>query len=156
MLAAVLLILPVGDVLTTVSRTTFDEPSFRYAFVGVVSNSIATILLALLLVLALSRVGAKLGLLLLTAATCIVAGGICLGFGGMFVLDSLQLSETVKERLPGIFLSRASWTFTKITLEGIALLVIGISGLRAVMRFRRELAQPVGKQGVGSLRVPSS
>ena len=153
-LAAVLVLVPILDVLLQVWPLDPGEASWRFGAIGILSRSLLTPLLGLLLAMATAAAAGHRHALRLTGA---LSGLLAVGLvavGGLFALDGLELRAVVAPGEPRARFDRtgfqASVKLGLFILLSLAYAIFAWLGVRDEKRERKVVRPPSGPGIVAS------
>ena len=162
--AAVLAVLPIGEVAANAWPARWHEPPWRMALVASTASAATTMIFALFLLLAIGLAAGDRRTLWLVATASAVTAILSVVGTGAFALDSLQIRSQLQPGQASRFVAQSLWAISKIAVGAIAFLVLAFSAIRAAKKLRRPARPakgrvPLVKTGPGldaTVRMPAS
>ena len=149
-LAALLVVVPLSDLLLNVWPARFSDPGWRYGTVGLAGQFLHTPLLGLLLAALCARFLEQRWPLRLVGTLCVLAALLGLGAIGSFTLDAVQIRASVEAAALAPYDAGVVRALAKHVTGAIAFVLIGTASFRAARQLRAPA--PAGRKA-GEERV---
>ena len=147
-LGLVLVLLPIGEIVTTAWPFAYDQALWRFSIGSMAAVSSATMLLGMLVLLMSAITDDNRGMMW-TVFSVTALATVCYWIGGaLFVLDALQLNGQVTQQDPGKFKLSAAWVLVKLLASGVASVLMAISAAKAARRSQRSVRSSAGRSEV--------
>jgi hypothetical protein len=143
---AVLLILPILELIATSAPVHLAQAAWRFTVVGLAANVTGTSLLGLFFIYAIAASAGDRGVVVAVSSLAALASVICLVGAGVFPLDALQLKGQVNPAVAPRYNLAWMVAWAKIAVAGIGFLIMAISSFRFAGSVRR--TAPAGRGGL--------
>jgi hypothetical protein len=147
---AVLLLLPVVELIATSSPFHFAQAAWRFTLIGLAANVTGTSLLGLFFIYAIAASAGDRGVVIVVSSVAALATVMCLVGAGIFPLDALQLKGSVRADVAPRYTLAWMVAWAKIVVAGIGFLIMAISSFRFAGAVRRPAPASRGGLVVGS------
>lgn len=128
--AAVLVVFPLVDLLANVVPITPERINWRYGSYGLASGFVLTVVLGMGLAFAMAAASGDRTVIRVLAVISVLGGLGLIVTGGIYVLDALQLRDTVSNEARSSFLIGTVKALFKNGISGLALIWIAWAGWR--------------------------
>lgn len=148
LLGFVLLLLPIGEIVTTAWPFAYDQPLWRFSIGSMAGVSSATMLLGMLVLLIAAVADDSRSMMWMVFAITTIAVLVYWVGGAAFILDAVQLNGRVTQQDPGKFKLSAAWVLVKLLISGVAAVSMAICAMKAIRRSDRPLRTAAGRTEV--------
>jgi hypothetical protein len=156
LLAALLSVLPVMEILVNAWPVRIHDPAWRLAAVGIGAGGLATLLLALFLILVVGSLGDSPVGAWIVAGICALVAMVCVVGAFAFALDSLQVRAQVLPAMANRYGLASLLALGKICFAGIVATSFTFNAVGTARNLRRTVVRPARSASsilVGSART---
>lgn len=139
--AALLVVIPLGDFLLSTAPPEPSSPQWRFTTVGLLSSFTLTPILGLGLAFVLSAILKQYRVQRILVYLCLTIGVVLAGLSALFMMDMMQLSSTVPTTERPAFDSAWQRALLKHALSAVAVTYLGW-GARRMIPERNRLRTP--------------